>query len=235
MFEEIKAPTIKELFIQRIEDGILSGELPKGTKLPSERELAEQMKISKTAVHNGITDLERKGFLKVIPRKGIFVADYASEGTLEALVSIMQHEHGNLDSQNVVSMLEVRDAIECIAVRHVMENDPETTIAKLKELAAQASAIAAKDPVNYTALAETYFRFHHTLCVDSGNIIVSLILNAFHTPALRMWANSARALGLKDSVGRLYGLIETMETGDIEKACQYIHWICGSSKDIVND
>ncbi|MGM9590040.1 MAG: FadR/GntR family transcriptional regulator, partial [Faecousia sp.] len=44
---------MKELFIQRIEDLILSGDLKPGDKLPSERELSEEMKVSKTVVHEG--------------------------------------------------------------------------------------------------------------------------------------------------------------------------------------
>ena len=46
-FGQIVAPTIKELFIERIEGMILSGQLKPGERLPSERDLAEQMKISK--------------------------------------------------------------------------------------------------------------------------------------------------------------------------------------------
>ena len=56
-YGEIVAPTIKELFIQRIEDMILSGELKPGDKLPSERELADEMKIGKTIVHEVIREL----------------------------------------------------------------------------------------------------------------------------------------------------------------------------------
>ena len=58
-FGQIVAPTIKELFIERIEGMILSGVLKPGDRLPSERELAEQMKISKTIVHIGLEDLAR--------------------------------------------------------------------------------------------------------------------------------------------------------------------------------
>ena len=60
-FGQIVAPTIKELFIERIEGMILSGTLKPGDRLPSERELAEQMKISKTIVHIGLEDLARDG------------------------------------------------------------------------------------------------------------------------------------------------------------------------------
>ena len=73
-FGQIVAPTIKELFIERIEGMILSGQLKPGERLPSERDLAEQMKISKTIVHIGLEDLARMGFLEVTPRRGTVVA-----------------------------------------------------------------------------------------------------------------------------------------------------------------
>ena len=52
-FGQIVAPTIKELFIERIEGMIFSGALKPGDRLPSERDLAEQMKISKTRLVMG--------------------------------------------------------------------------------------------------------------------------------------------------------------------------------------
>ena len=44
-FKEIVAPTIKELFVQQIEKMILSGQLRPGDRIPSERDLSEEMKI----------------------------------------------------------------------------------------------------------------------------------------------------------------------------------------------
>ena len=73
-FESLKRPTIKEVFINKMESMILSGELPVGEKLPSERAMAEEMNISKTAVHDGLKDLERFGFVKSVPKQGTFVA-----------------------------------------------------------------------------------------------------------------------------------------------------------------
>ena len=67
---EIVAPTIKELFVQRLEELILSGELRPGDPLPTEREIADEMKISKTTVHEGLRELIRLGFLETEGRKG---------------------------------------------------------------------------------------------------------------------------------------------------------------------
>ena len=236
-FSEIVAPTIKELFVRRMEDMILSGELLCGDQLPSERELAEQMKISKTAVHSGITDMVRKGFLTVVPRVGIFVADYAQTGTLETLSSIMQHNGGKLDERNAHSVLEIRYALESVALKHVIESrDPEV----LSRLAAlRDEAIAApeqiKPPMLYSALAEIYFKFHHYICAASGNTIAPMIMNAFQPVALSFWANSARALGITESVGRLSRLYDYIEAGDLEKAISHLEWISTTSDEIVRD
>ena len=58
----IEAPTVKQLFIEKIAGMILNGELKPGDKLPSERELAAQARISKSAVHFAMAELERLGF-----------------------------------------------------------------------------------------------------------------------------------------------------------------------------
>lgn len=90
-FGEIIAPSIKELFIQKIEGMILSGALKPGERLPTERELADEMNISKTIVHEGIRELSRLGFLDVVSRKGVTVADYAQNGNLDTLMAIMKY------------------------------------------------------------------------------------------------------------------------------------------------
>ena len=47
-FQKLNAPSLKELFISELENMIISGRLPIGTKLPSERELrSEERRVGK--------------------------------------------------------------------------------------------------------------------------------------------------------------------------------------------
>ena len=46
-FNKLSAPTLKELFVEQLENMILSGKLAIGEKLPSERELAQSMQMMK--------------------------------------------------------------------------------------------------------------------------------------------------------------------------------------------
>ena len=122
-FREIVAPSIKELFVQQLEGMILSGQLRPGEKLPTERELADEMKISKTVVHEGLRELHRLGFLNIASRRGVTVADYAQTGSLETLRAIMDFHGGIPDRKTALSILKLRyyleaPAMEELAVQH---------------------------------------------------------------------------------------------------------------------
>lgn len=234
-FSQIIAPTIKELFIERIEDLILSGEMPTGYKLPSERELADQMNISKTAVHSGITDMTRKGFLEVKPRKGVFVTDYSKRGTIESLVSIMRHNGGKLDERTASSMVEMRYALESIALKHVIESSDSRLIEILRKIEEDARAIAFALIPNYMELGEKYFQFHHQIMIASGNTIFPMVLYAFHDPSVAFWANSARHLGIQESIRRLSVFTDCIEKGDLEGAIRHLEKISNINCEIIRD
>ena len=222
------APTVKETFIRQMEDMILSGELEVGSRLPSERELAEKMNISKTAVHDGICDMVRTGFLDVVPRQGIFVGDYARNGTLEALESIMRYDGGRLDAQNTAALLEMRGAVEGLALKKVIDAADPEVLAQLKTILTEAETIAAAGgPEVCRQLAECYFRFHHLICVASSNTLAPLIFNAFRAPSVSIWADSAKALGLTNSVARLRTFVEAIEAGDLNAALRHLRFVIG--------
>ena len=136
-FGEIIAPSIKELFIQKIEGMILSGALKPGERLPTERELADEMNISKTIVHEGIRELSRLGFLDVVSRKGVTVADYAQNGNLDTLMAIMKYNGGYLNTSTAKSLLDVRAFLECPALEALAAHHTQEDIAKLEQLLAE--------------------------------------------------------------------------------------------------
>ena len=53
-FAKLSAPSLKDLFVQQLQGMILSDELPMGTQLPPERELAQQMQVSRAVVNGGL-------------------------------------------------------------------------------------------------------------------------------------------------------------------------------------
>ena len=127
-FKKLNAPSLKELFISELENMIISGRLPIGTKLPSERELASSMQVSRAVVNSGIAELEKKGFVVVKPRIGTFVEDYRRNGTMDTLVSIMKYNGGSLSSDEIRSILEVRILFMNLAARLTIEKASDAEI-----------------------------------------------------------------------------------------------------------
>lgn len=72
-FNKIVAVSMTELFVQQIENMILSGELTIGEQLPPARELSVKMGVSRTVISAGLVELEKLGFVEIRTRQGVFV------------------------------------------------------------------------------------------------------------------------------------------------------------------
>ena len=64
---------------RRIADLVSSGEVGPGDKLPSERDLAEMLKVSRPSVREAMIALEVSGIIEVRTGSGIYVADQSRE------------------------------------------------------------------------------------------------------------------------------------------------------------
>jgi DNA-binding FadR family transcriptional regulator len=97
LLKPIKSESLKDICVARLEELILSAKLPIGQKLPSERELALQLGVSRPVVHEGLVDLAAKGLVTMKPRVGTVVNDYRKEGSLFLLTALVNYHQGQLD------------------------------------------------------------------------------------------------------------------------------------------
>ena len=132
-FQQIQAPTLRELFVDQVIGMIFSGELRVGDRLPSERELSEQMHISRSMVHTGLEDLERMGFVRMEPRRGNYIEDYARHGNFETLMALGKYG-GQFDHAIESSLVEARDAIEGGAMLLLGERGTPADIDQLRAI-----------------------------------------------------------------------------------------------------
>jgi GntR family transcriptional regulator, transcriptional repressor for pyruvate dehydrogenase complex len=77
IFERVQPPTTFEETVERLGTAIKVGLLPPGSKLPPERELAEQLDISRSTLRQALTTLVQSGHLVAARGRGggTFVAD----------------------------------------------------------------------------------------------------------------------------------------------------------------
>lgn len=88
---EKESRTERERFIDRMLKEILGGQRNPGDRLPTESELAVQYSLRKTNVHLALKELERLGFLEIVPRHATYVAPYWEQASLETLAVILTH------------------------------------------------------------------------------------------------------------------------------------------------
>ena len=216
-FKKLIAPSLKEMFIEHIQSMILSGELPIGEKLPPERSLAESMGISRAVVNSGIVELERMGFLSIHPRVGTFVADYRRKGTLETLKAIMSYNRGRLRDDEVRSILQVRDALDKLAVTCII---PVATDGEVERILEKVEAIKKSQSIEEAARAA--FAFQHELAMVSGNTLLPLIFRSFYFSTIILWERFCSLHGIDALYAVSYNLWKHISNRDLEGALKWV-------------
>lgn len=163
----------KEQFVKLMKSRILSGELRPGDRLPTERELAVELGISRSSVNQGILDLERAGFLRIAPRKGTFVADYIHDSTPDTLSAVMDFDSSSIDMALFRDYMDMRILIEreCLRLACARMN-PQ----RLMSLTSAAGKIFACEKEQ---LPDAIYNFHETLTEASGNAAYHMIFRSF--------------------------------------------------------
>lgn len=216
-FEKLSAPSLHELFVQQLEHMILSGKLKTGEKLPTERQLAQSMQVSRAVVNGGLAELERKGFVTIKPRVGAFVSDYRRTGTLETLISIMNYNGGHLRDEEIRSILEIRIALDCFAVQLCIDHITDEDLALLLE-----KVTLIKTAATDSEAASAAFEFQHELAFLSKNTLIPLIFHSFRIPVLALWERFCFLYGKEALYKNNYILWSYLRRRDTDGAVKWI-------------
>lgn len=112
LFEPIGHESIADAAVKQIEDLIASGILRQGRKLPSERDLAEMLGMSRPKLREALQVLETRGLVTTKHGEGTFVAALTGQAMLPALLALYgRHEPAFFD------YLEYRKEQESFAAR----------------------------------------------------------------------------------------------------------------------
>ena len=149
---------------------IQNGRFPAGSFL-SERQLAAQLRMSKTPIKNALVRLEMEGFVAVSPQQGIVVREFSV--------------------REVVDILDLRMALEPYVVRRIAGAlTPDQAGALRANVAAQETAARTGDTLELTRLDAD---FHVLLCSFSGNAEIAQVMTRLreklHRIILRVMAH----------------------------------------------
>lgn len=168
VYKVVRTSRLYEQIVQQIEDSVLNGTLKPGDQLPAERELAQRLGVSRTAVREAVKALREKGLVEAYSGRGTFVTDGTSQAarqSFDLMVKIGQQE-------GAPHLAELRLILEpgIAALAAVRAKDDDLTT--LRETVAVMDR-AQDDPEAYI---EADLDFHLALAETVANpLILSLI------------------------------------------------------------
>ena len=146
---------LRDVVFNTLRQAILRGELKPGERL-MEIQLAKKLGVSRTPIREAIRKLELEGLVLMIPRRGAEVAE--------------------ITEKNLRDVLEVRAALEELAVELACERIGDEDVDKLREAAKEFAEASKNEDV--TTLAEADVRFHDIIYLATNNQrLIQLLYN----------------------------------------------------------
>lgn len=210
-FTELVAPSLTDLFVKQMEHMILSGELKAGERLPTERQLAQKMRVSLAVVNGGINKLADYGFLKIKPRKGVYVADYVREGNVHTLNAIMSFSGSFFSPEYYEPLSKIRKSVEPVIIRDAVKNRTETDLQNLRDAAETFRKVKEANRAG-----EAAYTFHHEMAIASGNVVYPLALADAEELITRSYEALFHITGKEKYQPFFDGLLEGIQNQDEE-------------------
>jgi DNA-binding GntR family transcriptional regulator len=152
--------TFKDRAYNALKDVLLSLDIygRRGEIRLDERAIALQFGISRTPVREAMAQLEREGFVRSVPRRGIYIV--------------------RKTKRQVVELIEAWAALESMAARLITENCSDDEISHLREMFAKFEN--GKLHVRLDEYSEVNIQFHQTIISMSKNAtLIRLAENLF--------------------------------------------------------
>ncbi|SRR6266404_2996384 len=172
MYTPIQSVRVFEQVAEQIEKRILDGELRSGDRLPTERHLAEQFHVSRTAVREAMKILAQKGLVDMRPGRGTIVIDGANAAMQDSIDLVMKLRLGEVGGSN--NLVEVREILEIEIAALAAARATENEIAAMRE----AVKIMDESLDDADAFIAADNRFHEALAQATQNTLIFILVNS---------------------------------------------------------
>jgi GntR family transcriptional regulator, transcriptional repressor for pyruvate dehydrogenase complex len=166
-FEVVRRNKVYEEVAKQIERLILK-KLKPGDKLPSERELAEMLQVSRSSIRDAIRGLELMGLVEPRQGAGTIVRERSGQSLITPFANSLTHRRAL-----VTELLDFRKMLEPpLAARAATHASPEE-ITEMEEILQRQEE---KQSQGEFAIAEDS-EFHYSIALASGNSVVLKVID----------------------------------------------------------
>jgi len=178
------------------------------TWLPPERDLALQLRVSRSVVREATKRLESQGLVEIQHGIGIRGVDRLHRPLNDSLSLLIPDEADRLKS-----LIEARLSIEPDAAAFAAERATEAQLNALRRVQLQLEAA----PDNAAAV-EADSAFHHSIAEASGNLIYRLVLDSLAELGKASRLRSIGRVGKQPAVEQHASILAAIQTRNAESA-----------------
>lgn len=183
---------LRQIVYDKIKDAIVNGLIPPGEKL-SEFDLSQQLEVSRTPIREAIRQLAQTGLVKLVPRKGAFVA----------LPTPKEAE----------DLYEIRIALEGLALEKICPSPPREELLRYRDM-----FLSVGPGWTSQQYLERDREFHSFISVQSGNGFLETVLHNVNDLIQLCRHYSVEGVPLKRSSEEHVALIDAILEGNVEMA-----------------
>lgn len=168
--------TVTARAIERIKEMLASGELTPGQRLPTERDLAGELGLSRSSMREAIRALTAMGVLEARHGAGIYVTRLEPGDLLETFGVVAEVSRGD----TLLHLVAVRKILEPAAAATAAARLDDASLARLREeMAAMRAGTSSEEIVGHD------LEFHRLITEAAGNPVLGALLEALNSRTFR--------------------------------------------------
>ncbi len=171
VFTPIKTQRVYMHIADQIKDLIRRGVFPEGSQLPPERELAEQLKVSRASLREALSALQILGLVESRPGQGTFICTGASSALLSSDSSWLYH-----DLESPFTILQARKVTEPSIAALAAQQRSEAALKHLQEILDLVGCYPSDACVFY----EGDRKFHLAIAEATENPVLLRMMSIIH-------------------------------------------------------
>ncbi|MCP2335690.1 FadR/GntR family transcriptional regulator [Actinomadura rupiterrae] len=178
MTEDATTPrtTVTERAIAQIRAKLGAGELLPGQRLPTERELAVELGLSRSSMREAIRALTALGVLESRHGAGVYVTRLSPDDLLETFGAVAEMSRG----RTLLHLVQVRKILEPAAAATAAARIDESGLALLRvQMRAMERGVDSEEIVGHD------MEFHRIINEAAGNPVLAAILGGLNTRTFR--------------------------------------------------
>jgi GntR family transcriptional repressor for pyruvate dehydrogenase complex len=220
-FQEINSEKLSKSVVHQVEQLILRGILRPGERLPSERELAEKLAVSRPSLREALSELQDSGLLTSRAGAGIFVAEVLGSAFSPALMRLF----GTHD-EAVYDYLAFRKDLEGLAAERAARVGSNTDLKVINAIYVKMEAAQSKRSSDEEARLDA--QFHMSICEAGHNVVMLHMMRSMYELLqtgvfYNRQATFRQRSGRSELLGQHRAINEALQARDPEAARAAVH------------